>query len=176
MRNLPHCWQNESPLLGITKASLQSESFISAASFHETTKLLTEAALAGAIDTLVGLKENVILDHLIPAGTAFNPHLKKEDQTPGPTPRRDRTARLATASRRIGPAKRPRPASGGMKIGLISYTTEAVVVDFNHDRFLLTWPTRLPIIYPCHPPSNQPTAPPKPGPNRSQSGCRTLSC
>src|SRR4029434_199272 len=62
-------------LLGITKASLQSESFISAASFPETTKVLTEAALAGAVDTLVGLKENVILGHLIPAGTAFNPHL-----------------------------------------------------------------------------------------------------
>src|SRR5687767_9222111 len=56
-------------LLGITKASLQSESFISAASFQETTKVLTEAALAGAVDTLVGLKENVILGHLIPAGT-----------------------------------------------------------------------------------------------------------
>jgi DNA-directed RNA polymerase subunit beta' len=62
-------------LLGITKASLQSESFISAASFQETTKVLTEAALAGAVDMLVGLKENVILGHLIPAGTAFNPHL-----------------------------------------------------------------------------------------------------
>ena len=62
-------------LLGITKASLQSESFISAASFQETTKVLTEAALAGMLDTLVGLKENVILGHLIPAGTAFNPHL-----------------------------------------------------------------------------------------------------
>jgi DNA-directed RNA polymerase subunit beta' len=61
-------------LLGITKASLQSESFISAASFQETTKVLTEAALAGAVDTLVGLKENVILGHLIPAGTAFQPH------------------------------------------------------------------------------------------------------
>jgi len=62
-------------LLGITKASLQSESFISAASFQETTKVLTEAAMAGATDTLIGLKENVILGHLIPAGTAFNPHL-----------------------------------------------------------------------------------------------------
>ena len=62
-------------LLGITKASLQSESFISAASFQETTKVLTEAALAGAVDLLVGLKENVILGHLIPAGTAFNPYL-----------------------------------------------------------------------------------------------------
>src|SRR3569623_1052550 len=62
-------------LLGITKASLQSESFISAASFQETTKVLTEAAMAGATDTLSGLKENVILGHLIPAGSAFNPHL-----------------------------------------------------------------------------------------------------
>jgi DNA-directed RNA polymerase subunit beta' len=62
-------------LLGITKASLQSESFISAASFQETTKVLTEAALSGAVDYLLGLKENVILGHLIPAGTAFNPHL-----------------------------------------------------------------------------------------------------
>ena len=62
-------------LLGITKASLQSESFISAASFQETTKVLTEASLSGKIDTLRGLKENVILGHLIPAGTGFRPHL-----------------------------------------------------------------------------------------------------
>ncbi len=62
-------------LLGITKASLQSDSFISAASFQETTKVLTEASLSGKIDTLVGLKENVILGHLIPAGTAFKPYL-----------------------------------------------------------------------------------------------------
>ena len=58
-------------LLGITKASLSSESFISAASFQETTKVLTEAAMAGMSDTLNGLKENVILGHLIPAGTGF---------------------------------------------------------------------------------------------------------
>lgn len=58
-------------LLGITKAAVQSESFISAASFQETTKVLTEAALAGKVDELVGLKENVILGHLIPAGTGF---------------------------------------------------------------------------------------------------------
>ncbi len=62
-------------LLGITKASLQSDSFISAASFQETTKVLTEASLSGKIDTLRGLKENVILGHLIPAGTGFRPHL-----------------------------------------------------------------------------------------------------
>jgi DNA-directed RNA polymerase subunit beta' len=63
-------------LMGITKASLQSESFISAASFQETTKVLTEAALVGKVDELHGLKENVILGHLIPAGTAFKPHLE----------------------------------------------------------------------------------------------------
>jgi DNA-directed RNA polymerase subunit beta' len=63
-------------LLGITKASLSSESFISAASFQETTKVLTEAALAGKEDPLLGLKENVILGHLIPAGTAFKPYLR----------------------------------------------------------------------------------------------------
>jgi len=62
-------------LLGITKASLQSDSFISAASFQETTKVLTEAAISGQVDTLQGLKENVILGHLIPAGTAFKTHL-----------------------------------------------------------------------------------------------------
>ena len=62
-------------LLGITKASLHSESFISAASFQETTKVLTEAALAGKTDRLVGLKENVILGHLVPAGTGFREYL-----------------------------------------------------------------------------------------------------
>jgi len=61
-------------LLGITKASLTTESFISAASFQETTRVLTEAASAGKRDFLVGLKENVIMGHLIPAGTGFPIH------------------------------------------------------------------------------------------------------
>jgi DNA-directed RNA polymerase subunit beta' len=56
-------------LLGITKASLQTRSFISAASFQETTRVLTEAAVQGKKDTLIGLKENVIVGRLIPAGT-----------------------------------------------------------------------------------------------------------
>src|SRR5439155_14417301 len=56
-------------LLGITKASLQTRSFISAASFQETTRVLTEAAVNGKSDTLDGLKENVIVGRLIPAGT-----------------------------------------------------------------------------------------------------------
>src|SRR5262249_9509019 len=65
-------------LLGITKAAVQSDSFISAASFQETTKVLTEAALAGKVDYLVGLKENVILGHLVPAGTGFHMHQDAE--------------------------------------------------------------------------------------------------
>jgi DNA-directed RNA polymerase subunit beta' len=65
-------------LLGITKAAVQSSSFISAASFQETTKVLTEAALAGKVDNLVGLKENVILGHLIPAGTGFHTYQDAE--------------------------------------------------------------------------------------------------
>ncbi len=64
----------ETLLLGITKASLSSESFISAASFQETTKVLTEAAIAGRRDHLVGLKENVILGHMVPTGTGFRDH------------------------------------------------------------------------------------------------------
>jgi DNA-directed RNA polymerase subunit beta' len=56
-------------ILGITKASLQTNSFISAASFQETTRVLTEAAINGKVDKLVGLKENVIVGKLIPAGT-----------------------------------------------------------------------------------------------------------
>jgi DNA-directed RNA polymerase subunit beta' len=58
-------------LLGIARASLQSDSFVAAASFQETTKVLTEAAIAGRRDELRGLKENVILGHIIPAGVGF---------------------------------------------------------------------------------------------------------
>src|SRR5439155_25576113 len=58
-------------LLGITKASLSTDSFISAASFQETTRVLTEAAIRGAVDQLRGLKENVIMGRLIPAGTGL---------------------------------------------------------------------------------------------------------
>jgi len=65
-------------LLGITKASLSTESFISAASFQETTRVLTEAAAGGRVDSLLGLKENVIMGHLIPAGTGFASHKEIE--------------------------------------------------------------------------------------------------
>ena len=59
-------------LLGITKASLATDSFLSAASFQETTRVLTDAAIKGKVDPLLGLKENVILGKLIPAGTGIS--------------------------------------------------------------------------------------------------------
>ena len=61
--------EGERVLMGITKASLQTESFISAASFQETTRVLTDAAIKGKVDPLNGLKENVIVGRLVPAGT-----------------------------------------------------------------------------------------------------------
>jgi DNA-directed RNA polymerase subunit beta' len=64
----------EPVLQGITKASLTTESFISAASFQETTRILTEAASAGKVDDLTGLKENIIMGHLIPSGTGYAAH------------------------------------------------------------------------------------------------------
>ena len=63
-------------LLGITKAALATESFLSAASFQETTRVLTEAAIKGKVDPLIGLKENVIIGKLIPAGTGMNTYRK----------------------------------------------------------------------------------------------------
>ena len=64
--------------MGITKASLSTESFISAASFQETTRVLTEASITGRMDSLRGLKENVIVGRLIPAGTGFAYHKEKK--------------------------------------------------------------------------------------------------
>nr|WP_251058309.1 DNA-directed RNA polymerase subunit beta' [Vibrio cincinnatiensis] len=79
----------ERELLGITKASLATESFISAASFQETTRVLTEAAVSGKRDDLRGLKENVIVGRLIPAGTGFAYHqdrqAKRQAQKEGPS-------------------------------------------------------------------------------------------
>jgi len=72
----------ENVLLGITKASLSTDSFISAASFQETTRVLTEAAIMGKKDGLRGLKENVIVGRLIPAGTGLAYHrARKEKET-----------------------------------------------------------------------------------------------
>ncbi|MGH1472707.1 MAG: DNA-directed RNA polymerase subunit beta' [Cellvibrionaceae bacterium] len=79
----------ERQLLGITKASLATESFISAASFQETTRVLTEAAVTGKVDTLRGLKENVVVGRLIPAGTGLTYHAERK---------RKRDAKMLNAS------------------------------------------------------------------------------
>ena len=89
-------------LLGITKASLSTESFISASSFQETTKVLTEAAICGKVDYLRGLKENVIMGRLIPAGTGI-PTYKKltinvDVATDGPDKLSDRVEPIAQAA------------------------------------------------------------------------------
>ncbi|RTZ24318.1 DNA-directed RNA polymerase subunit beta' [Vibrio penaeicida] len=91
----------ERELLGITKASLATESFISAASFQETTRVLTEAAVSGKRDDLRGLKENVIVGRLIPAGTGFAYHQERqkqrEDQGPSAEQATDNLAALLNA-------------------------------------------------------------------------------
>ena len=75
-------------LLGITKASLSTDSFISAASFQETTRVLTEASISGKVDHLRGLKENVTMGRLIPAGTGFEyyRHVRIPADEPPPPP------------------------------------------------------------------------------------------
>jgi DNA-directed RNA polymerase subunit beta' len=85
--------RGEALLLGITKASLSTESFISASSFQETTKVLTEAAICGKIDYLRGLKENVIMGRLIPAGTGLGAYKKLTVVSDQPT-----EAQLAAAA------------------------------------------------------------------------------
>ena len=67
-------------ILGITKAALDTESFLSSASFQETTKVLTDAAIKGKIDYLHGLKENVMIGKLIPAGTGLREEIEEEDE------------------------------------------------------------------------------------------------
>ena len=67
-------------ILGITKAALDTESFLSSASFQETTKVLTDAAIKGKIDYLHGLKENVMIGKLIPAGTGLREEIEEEEE------------------------------------------------------------------------------------------------
>jgi hypothetical protein len=78
-------------LLGVTKASLNTNSFLAAASFQETTRVLTEAAITGATDHLLGLKENVIIGKLIPAGTGVEQRLELREKQ-----RADRLAQSMT--------------------------------------------------------------------------------
>ncbi len=100
----PASW--EPVLLGITKASLSTESFISAASFQETTRVLTEASVSGKRDELRGLKENVIVGRLIPAGTGLSYHAERkrkaeEKELPEATAEVDEEALVSTAE--VGP-------------------------------------------------------------------------
>jgi DNA-directed RNA polymerase subunit beta' len=96
----------ENVLLGITKASLSTDSFISAASFQETTRVLTEAAIMGKKDTLRGLKENVIVGRLIPAGTGLAFHRARKEKDSWEAEERaallqsEQAARLAAAEAR----------------------------------------------------------------------------
>ena len=111
----------EPMLLGITKASLQTDSFISAASFQETTRVLTDAAVRGIKDDLRGLKENVIVGRLIPAGTGFSFHAQRRKKRG----RRESTADSSTPAPRSRARSRPcrrrwrsnGPAGGGAAYG-----------------------------------------------------------
>ena len=84
--------EGEPILLGITKASLETDSFISAASFQETTRVLTNAATLGKIDDPKGFKENVIMGHLIPAGTGLPKWRRLKIDTLGSSKSEDKIA------------------------------------------------------------------------------------
>jgi len=96
-------------LLGITKASLQTRSFISAASFQETTRVLTEASLQGKVDTLEGLKENVIVGRLIPAGTGGSMRRYRKVAADRDTRLRNARAKAAAAAEAEAAAALPAP-------------------------------------------------------------------
>ena len=97
-------------LLGITKASLSTDSFISAASFQETTRVLTEASISGKVDYLRGLKENVTMGRLIPAGTGFEyyRHVRFRRTSRRRRRRRRTERRRARARTRDGVPSKPR--------------------------------------------------------------------
>ena len=92
-------------LLGITKASLSTDSFISGASFQETTRVLTEAAINGRVDDLRGLKENVIVGRLIPAGTGFSEY--RETYVPKPVQPEELTSEAEGALEGVGLSPTP---------------------------------------------------------------------
>ncbi|MEJ2371664.1 MAG: DNA-directed RNA polymerase subunit beta', partial [Gemmatimonadales bacterium] len=98
--------RSEPILLGITKSSLTTESFISAASFQETTRVLTDAAVRGAKDQLRGLKENIIIGHLVPAGTGIHRYQQVDFLVGEPLQRE------LDAMRRV--VEEPEPAAGGL--------------------------------------------------------------
>ncbi|NND65730.1 MAG: DNA-directed RNA polymerase subunit beta', partial [Gammaproteobacteria bacterium] len=96
-------------LLGITKASLATESFISAASFQETTRVLTEASVRNLVDHLRGLKENVIVGRLIPAGTGFSHHQQRREQRS-----EAQTQALLAATASVGASEEPAAVEGAL--------------------------------------------------------------
>lgn len=105
--------QWERVLLGITKASLATESFISAASFQETTRVLTEASVRGAVDRLHGLKENVIVGRLIPAGTGLAYHRMRREMSAAERARREAEQARKTAEEAFeGPTGEEEVAAG----------------------------------------------------------------
>jgi DNA-directed RNA polymerase subunit beta' len=103
----------ENILLGITKASLSTDSFISAASFQETTRVLTEAAIMGKRDELRGLKENVIVGRLIPAGTGLAFHRARKDKEEFEAAERDALAALEASGRSAEEALETAGGEGG---------------------------------------------------------------
>ena len=118
--------QSEEIILGITKASLNTDSFLSAASFQETTKVLTDAALEGKIDRLNGLKENVIIGKLIPAATGLKRYRRIEIEPVGAAAPRDgrrrsarprRPGRARTRRRRLAGRFRRRPGARSVRPG-----------------------------------------------------------
>lgn len=110
-------------LLGVTKASLNTDSFLAAASFQETTRVLTEAAIEAQTDHLVGLKENVIIGKLIPAGSGIAQR------------RRDQELRQQAAAARIAAAKPPVAAGvvAGSTVGSIGRTSLGLALDSDDD-------------------------------------------
>src|SRR5205807_2230816 len=136
-------------LLGITKASLSTDSFISAASFQETTRVLTEAAVAGKVDYLRGLKENVIMGRLIPAGTGGNEAAHNDvfletaeivhlpgDGSFGKHARGFLEARRGDErigrERRLGDAQKQRPAGSGTAAALDGFVVLLAEAEFIH--------------------------------------------
>jgi DNA-directed RNA polymerase subunit beta' len=103
---------SEPLLLGITKAALTTDSFISAASFQETTRVLTEAAITGKRDELLGLKENIIIGHLVPAGTGILRYKEVEFDMPE-LAEAEAAAALEAAEAAAAAAAAPKGDGGG---------------------------------------------------------------
>ena len=122
----------EEIILGITKASLATDSFLSAASFQETTKVLTDAALEGKTDRLLGLKENVIIGKLIPAATGPAPLPAARDRADRADPRVRRRRRWACSTRRSSQPSSGSPATASSRASA-SATTAATAQAFGDE-------------------------------------------